>query len=60
MKTIYQVKVAFRIGDIESECYAIAHIHDDGKKDEREIEVHFDTLIDFIDYRVAHADEFET
>ena len=60
MKNIYQVKVSFKIGDIESECFATAHIEDDGSEDGREIEVHFDTLIDFVDYRVSHPHEFAT
>ncbi|MBC7901164.1 MAG: hypothetical protein H7070_14055 [Saprospiraceae bacterium] len=58
MKTTYQVKVTVKMGEVESDCYADTHVEDDGVKNDLTREVRFETVADFIEYRINNPEEF--
>jgi hypothetical protein len=58
VKTAYKVKVVVKIGEHDSECFADAYSSDDHVDDNIERDVKFETMEEFIQYRVDHPDEF--
>ena len=58
MKTIYQVKVKINIGEVESDCYAVAHVEDDGKHNDVKRIINFESVAAFIKHRIDHPGDF--